>query len=289
MPNNNYDYHKLPICGSEKYSFYISRHLSYGYDRKGVIWQEPELTEMQKKGTIVKEYPYKVILGKEGLLGCIQECFDGSWLASTLYFEPIIETLGFINQFYAVRFLHQTINVKYPQEFGDVPSLHSEPEKTDLAVKDVINFTPEPLENYTFTLTQELECGYDREGVIRQEPELAEMRKKGLIITASPRESVFFENILLGYLQECLDGTWLAHSPYNAFDLGDTAVFGFINKFYAVRYLHLVVKVQYPDEIGDVLYVPWENKEDEGCGRIGYNIASRGFKLALSDLQLIVD
>ncbi|MEG4312217.1 hypothetical protein QUB36_28675 [Microcoleus sp. AT8-B1] len=289
MPNNYDEYHTFQIPGLEKYSFHINRDLSYGYDRKGVIWQEPELTEIRKKGAIVKEYPYKDILGKGGCLGCIQECLDGSWLASTVYFEPIIETLGFINQFYAVRFLHQTINVKYPQTAGDVPYLPSELEKTDLAVKNVINFTPEPLENYTFTLTQELDCGYDREGVIRQEPELAEMRKKGLIITAIPRERVFFENILLGYLQECLDGTWLAHSPYNAFDLGDTAVFGFINKFYAVRYLHLVVKVQYPDEIGDILYVPWENKEDEGCGRIGYNMASRGFKLSVSDLQLMGD
>jgi len=288
MPNNS-EYHTFQIPGLEKYSFSINRHLSYGYDRKGVIWQEPELTEMRKKGAIVKEYPYKVILGKGGYLGCIQECLDGSWLASTVYFEPIIETLGFINQFYAVRFLHQTINVKYPQTCGDVPYLPSEPEKTDLPLKNAINSTPDSLEDYTFTLTQELDCEYDREGLVVQGPDVAEMRKKGLIITADSRQSVFFENILLGYLQQCLDGTWLAHSPYNAFDLGDTAVFGFINKFYAVRYLHLAVKVQYPDEIGDFLYLPWEDKESEGCGRIAYNIASRGFKLSVSDLQLMGD
>ncbi|MEZ2277232.1 MAG: hypothetical protein ACBR12_09985 [Microcoleus sp.] len=289
MPNNYDEYHTFQIPGLEKYSFHINRHLSYGYDRKGVIWQEPELTEMRKKGAIVKEYPYKVILGKGGYLGCIQECFDGYWLACTAYFEPIMEILGFINQFYAIRFLQQVMEEKYPQEVSDVPCLPSELEKTDLPLKNAINSTPDSLEDYTFTFTQELDCEYDREGLVVQEPEVAEMRKKGLIITADSRQCVFFENILLGYLQQCLDGTWLAHSPYNAFDLGDTAVFGFINKFYAVRYLHLVVKVQYPDEIGDILYVPWENKEDEGCGRIGYNIASRGFKLALSDLQLIVD
>jgi hypothetical protein len=283
MPNNC-EYHKFQIPGLEKYSFSINRDLSYGYDRKGVIWQEPELTEMQKKGAILKEYPYKVILGKGGFLGCIQECLDGSWLASTVYFEPIIETLGFINQFYAVRFLHQTINVKYPQAFGNVPFLPSEPEKTDLPLKNAINSTPDSLENYTFTFTQGLDCEYDREGLVVQEPEVAEMRKKGLIITADSRQSVFFENILLGYLQECLDGTWLAHSPYNAFDLGDTAVFGFINKFYGVRYLHQVVKAQYPDEIGDFLYLPWEDKESEGYGRIGNNIAPRGFKLSFNDL-----
>ena len=203
MPNNR-EYHKFQIPGLEKYSFSIDRDLSYGYDRKGVIWQEPELTEMQKKGAIVKEYPYKVILGKGGFLGCIQECLDGSWLASTVYFEPIIETLGFINQFYAVRFLHQTINVKYPQTVDDVPFLPSEPEKTDLPLKKAINSTPDSLEDYTFTLTQELNCEYDREGLVVQEPEVAEMRKKGLIITADSRQGVFFENILLGYLQECL-------------------------------------------------------------------------------------
>lgn len=288
MPNNR-EYHKLPICGSEKYNFSINRDLSYGYDRKGVIWQEPELTEMRKTGAIVKEYPYKVIFFEKGLLGCIQECLDGSWLAGTAYFEPPLEILGFINQFYAVRFMQQVMEEKYPQEVSDVPSLPSEPEKTDLPLKNAINFTPDSLEDYTFTLTQELDCEYDREGLVVQKPEVAEMRKKGLIITADSRQSVFFENILLGYLQECLDGTWLAHSPYNAFGLGDTAVFGFINKFYGVRYLHQVVKVQYPNEIGDFLYLPWEDKELEGYGTIGNNIASRGFKLSLSDLQLMGD
>ncbi|MEG4169609.1 MULTISPECIES: hypothetical protein [unclassified Microcoleus] len=289
MPNNNYEYHKLPIQNLEKYRFYIGRDLSYGYDRKGVIWQEPELTEMRKKGAIFKEYPYKVIVSEKALLGAIQECLDGSWLASTSYFEPPLEILGFINQFYAVRFMHQVIKVQYPQAVGDVPSLPSEPEKTDLPLKNAINSTPDSLEDYTFTLTQELDCEYDREGLVVPEPEVAEMRRKGLIITADSRQCVFFENILLGYLQECLDGTWLAHSPYNPFGLGDTAVFGFINKFYGVRYLHQVVKVQYPDEIGDFIYLPWEDKELEGYGTIGNNIASRGFKLALSDLQLIVD
>ena len=287
MPNN-WEYHEFQIPGLEKYNFSIDRNLSYGYDRKGVIWQEPELTEMHKKGAIVKEYPYKVVnFLKSAFLGCIQECFDGYWLACTAYFEPIMEILGFISQFYAVRFLHQIIKVKYPQAVGDVPSLLSEPGQTDLPLKKAINYTPDSLENYTFTLTQKLDCGYDREGLVVQEPEAEEMRKKGLIITADSRQGVFFENMLLGYLQECLDGTWLAHSCYNAFDLGDTAVFGFINKFYGVRYLHQVVKAKYPNEIGDFLYVPWEDKEDEGYGTIGYNIASRGFKLSLSDLQLM--
>ncbi len=288
MPNNH-EYHKFQIPGLEKYTFYINRDLSYGYDRKGVIWQEPELTEMQKKGAIVKEYPYKTVISCEerAILGYIQECLDGSWLASTAYFEQ--ETLGFINQFYAVRFLQQVMEEKYPQEVSDVPSLPSQPEKTDLPLKNAINFTPNSLEDYTFTLTQGLDCEYDREGLVVQEPEVAEMRKKGLIITANSRQCVFFENILLGYLQECLDGTWLANSPYNAFGLGDTAVFGFINKFYGVRYLHQVVKAQYPDEIGDFLYLPWEDKESEGYGTIGHNIASRGFKLSVSDLQLMGD
>lgn len=289
MPNNR-EYQKFQIPGLEKYKFYFSRNLSYGYDRKGVIWQEPELTEMRKKGAIVKEYPYQGVNSWDlAFLGYIQECLDGSWLAGTAYFEPPLEILGFINQFYAVRFMQQVMEEKYPQEVSDVPSLPSEPEKTDLPLKNAINYTPDSLEDYTFTLAQELDCEYDREGFVVQEPEVAEMRKKGLIITADSRQCVFFENILLGYLQECLDGTWLAHSPYNAFDLGDTAVFGFINKFYAVRYLHQIVKVQYPDEIGDFLYLPWEDKELEGYGTIGNNIASRGFKLSVSDLQLMGD
>ena len=47
--------------------------------------------------------------------------------------------------------------------------------------------------------------------------------------------------------------------------------------------------MQYPDEIGDFLYLPWEDKELEGYGTIGNNIASRGFKLSVSDLQLMGD
>ncbi len=60
MPNNR-EYHTFQIPGLEKYSFYINRDLFYGYDRKGVIWQEPELTEMQEKGAIVKNTLIKLL------------------------------------------------------------------------------------------------------------------------------------------------------------------------------------------------------------------------------------
>jgi hypothetical protein len=154
--------------------------------------------------------------------------------------------------------------------------------RNSLAIKDTINFVFESLDDYTFPLSKS-SYGYDREGFIWKDSELIEKQEKGLICTANPRQDVFFENILLGYIQECLDGTWLGHSPYNAFNLGDVAIFGFVNKFYAVRYLHQITKILYPDEIGDFLYVPWEDKQLRGYASIGENIASLSFKLSLSD------
>ncbi len=33
-------------------------------------------------------------------------------------------------------------------------------------------------------------------------------------------------------------------------------VFGFPNEFYAIRFLHQVVKTQYPDEVGEIPQLP---------------------------------
>lgn len=117
-------------------------------------------------------------------------------------------------------------------------------------------FTPASLRNYRFTIG--MPCGYDQQGNTWEELELAEMRKKGLIVKEYFQKVVFFENTLLGYIQECLDGTWLAHSSYNE-GTRDIEIFGFLNEFYAVRYLHQVVKKLYPNEIGDFPCLPWES------------------------------
>ncbi len=114
------------------------------------------------------------------------------------------------------------------------------------------------LRNYTFTIG--MSCGYDQQGNAWEELELTEMRKKGLIVKEYFQKHVFFQNTLLGYIRECLDDTWLAHSPYNE-PTRDIEIFGFLNEFYAVRYLHQVVKTLYPDEIGDFPCLPWETEQ----------------------------
>ncbi|NJR19364.1 MAG: hypothetical protein HC785_29260 [Calothrix sp. CSU_2_0] len=104
-----------------------------------------------------------------------------------------------------------------------------------------------------------MSCGYDHQGNDWKEPELTSMRKRGLIVKEYPYKTILFENILLGYVHECLDDTWSAHSPYNALSVGDMEISGFINEFYAVRYLHQVIKANYPEEIGDLPCLPWEH------------------------------
>ncbi|MBH8563515.1 hypothetical protein I8748_15190 [Nostoc sp. CENA67] len=121
------------------------------------------------------------------------------------------------------------------------------------------NFGLVSLKDYTFTLGKELSCGYDEQGRKWEEPELTEIRKKALIVKECPRKDVFFENIVLGYIQKCLDDTWLAHSPYTSPNM-DMDICGFIDEFYAVRYLHQVIKSVYPDEIRDVPRLPWKQE-----------------------------
>ncbi len=128
------------------------------------------------------------------------------------------------------------------------------------------NFTLKSLINYTFTVS--MSCGYDQQGRSWKEPELTSMRKKGLIVKEYPYKTVFFENILLGCIKECLDGTWSAHSPYNALSVGDIEISGFIDEFYAVRYLHQVIKANYPDEIGDFPCLAWEQEKPQADGNL---------------------
>jgi hypothetical protein len=112
-------------------------------------------------------------------------------------------------------------------------------------------FPSSDLQRYTFTLSDITAYGYDQQRVIWQGSELEELRNQGLIVKECPRMNVFFEDILLGSVQECLNGTWLAHSPYTTPDL-DLNVLGFANEFYAIRFLHQIIKTKYPDEIDDI-------------------------------------
>ncbi len=38
-------------------------------------------------------------------------------------------------------------------------------------------------------------------------------------------------------------------------------IFSFINEFYAIRFLHQVVKTQYPDEVGEMPQLPWKQEK----------------------------
>jgi hypothetical protein len=110
------------------------------------------------------------------------------------------------------------------------------------------NFDNPSLANYLFSTSTV--CGYDKQGNPWYEEELIEIRLQGLIVQEFIAKSVFFENALLGYIQECPDRTWLSHSAYNE-PIRDIEVFGFINEFYAVVYLHQMIKTVYPDAIGE--------------------------------------
>lgn len=125
-------------------------------------------------------------------------------------------------------------------------------------MEKLCNFDLESLKNYQFIIG--MPCGYDQQGNAWEELGLTKMRKKGLIVKEYSQKNVFFENTLLGYIQECLDGTWLAHSAYNE-PITDIEIFGFINEFYAVRYLHQFIKQVYPNEIGDFPLLPWESNQ----------------------------
>lgn len=263
-------YYPFTLESLKDYTFTQDNSLFWGHDKQGRVWEEPELTEMQKKGLIFICSPHKTVFFKEGdrsLLGYIQEGFDGTWLAHSGYYPPMMdgmEVFGFINEFYAVRFLLQVMQSQ--SEYSD-----SSREIPQISWKIPINYTYYPqnqsveyhtfsrkyLENYTFTLHEELSCGYDREGCAYEESEFTKMQTKGLIVKECSYKSVYFERILLGYIQECFDGTWLAHSPYEFLIKESREVFGFLDEFYAVRFLHQVIKAQYFEEIGDAPDLPW--------------------------------
>lgn len=126
------------------------------------------------------------------------------------------------------------------------------------------DFNSNLLQAYFFISTDdEIGCGYDRQGIAWRGKELAERRMKGLIVKECPCKHVFLKNLgsLLGYIQECFDGTWLAHSVYYPPNMDGMAVAGFINEFYAVRYLHQIAFATYPQEVGYPPCLPWQQGE----------------------------
>ena len=122
------------------------------------------------------------------------------------------------------------------------------------------------LKDYTLTLNEQWYCGYDQQGYSWQEPELSEKRKQGLIVKECNAEIVFFKRSLIGYIQENFDGSWFARSPYLPVGGDGVEIAGFMNKFYAVRYLHYIALARYPDSIEKLpksICLPWEQEQHE--------------------------
>jgi hypothetical protein len=90
------------------------------------------------------------------------------------------------------------------------------------------------------------------------------MREQGLIIKEYPEKTVVVgeKGSLLGYIRECFDGTWLAHSSYFFGYMDIVEVSGFKNEFYAVRYLHQVMVAAFPDTAyAPVPDLPWQSEK----------------------------
>jgi hypothetical protein len=113
-------YFKFSLHSLRNYLYSIGD--SYGYDDRGNTWYGSDLEEMRRKGLIILEFPMKHILFGYGILGYIRECPDGTWLAHHCSTE--IEILGFVDEFYAVLYLHQLDNFQdSDDEIGGIPKL----------------------------------------------------------------------------------------------------------------------------------------------------------------------
>ena len=112
------------------------------------------------------------------------------------------------------------------------------------------SFSLESLKKYTFTKSDEKIFGYDNNGKIIKKSDIEEAIINKKISKIFPRQYVYFADITLGYIQECPDGTWLAHSSYHIDSpLDGVEVFGFVNEFYAVRYLHSVLEAVFTEDV----------------------------------------
>lgn len=114
------------------------------------------------------------------------------------------------------------------------------------------NFSFKFLDRYKFTLSEINVYVYDSQGKIWREPEIFEKIEKRDIVRIMPQKWVSFSKSrgILGYIQECPDGTWLAHSSYYINEkslLDGTEIFGFSDEFFAIRYLHQIMGAAFLD------------------------------------------
>jgi hypothetical protein len=99
------------------------------------------------------------------------------------------------------------------------------------------SFSYPSLSNYKFSVYDlnypEQICGYDEQQRSWRGEELLAMREQALIIKECPEKIVIVgeKKSLLGYIRECFDCTWLAHSCYYYGDIDIVEVNGFNNEF----------------------------------------------------------
>lgn len=120
------------------------------------------------------------------------------------------------------------------------------------------SFSSACLEKYKFTICEEKSYGYDQDGNTWQGLELKERCLQATIKREFPWKNVFFDNALIGCIQEITDGTWLALSPFYPPEMLGMQVYGFSDEFYAIRYLHQIVLAYYEECIEGVSQLPWE-------------------------------
>ena len=102
----------------------------------------------------------------------------------------------------------------------------------------------------------EYKTGYDKQGREWKGTKLLNLRQQDKITKEFVENSVFLHGgVLLGYIRECPDSTWLAHSCYLE-SMDYVELYGFKNKFYAVRYLHEIIIKCFPSEVYLPLPIP---------------------------------
>jgi hypothetical protein len=65
-------------------------------------------------------------------------------------------------------------------------------------------------------------------------------------------------NLILGYIKEMSDGTWLAISTFTLLKLQNVEISGFASKAYAIRYLHQIAIPHHENLLKEIPIFPWE-------------------------------
>ncbi|NJK64643.1 MAG: hypothetical protein HC921_19845 [Synechococcaceae cyanobacterium SM2_3_1] len=104
-----------------------------GFDSIGNSYIGDDFIQMKKKELIVLERPIMHIYFVEGtLLGRISKNIDQTYIAGPLYFAgEYFSVSGFIDEFFAVRFLVQSLRTKYSDTRISIPLLGNHENEID--------------------------------------------------------------------------------------------------------------------------------------------------------------